>query len=408
MSTSAPHRAGRPSVLSLFSGAGGMDRGLEAAGYRHVGMVEIDPTAAQTLSLNRPEWKMLSSGDVLEAARELRPEHVGLAVGELDLLAGGPPCQPFSLAAQWAASGRRGMADDRANTVHATMSLVRTFLPRALLMENVLGFVRGRHSALDYLQGQLRDISDSAGVGYTLHWRLMNAADYGVPQNRRRAIVVAVRDDLDFLWPSATHATRPLTAWDAIGDLNESVPLVASGRWASLLPSVPEGQNYQYLTSKGEGEELFGYRTKYWNFLLKLAKDLPSWTLAASPGPSTGPFHWDNRPLTAREQLRLQSFPDDWSLAGDYRAQTKQAGNATPPVLAETLGRAIARALGYRISVKPSLVRGVATVGPPPPTRPRPVPEAFQQHRGPKSAHKGEGQGPSPRKTDSLEIATLS
>jgi DNA (cytosine-5)-methyltransferase 1 len=341
---------------------------------------------------------MLGSGDVIEVAKELKPADLGVSEGGLDLLAGGPPCQPFSLAAQWASSGRLGMADERAKTVHATMSLVQTLLPRVLLMENVLGFVRGKHSALAYLQDQLDEIATAAGTKYTLQWRLLNAADFGVPQNRRRAIVVAVREDVSFEWPEATHATSPLTAWDAIGDLNNiEAPSIPAGRWASLLPSIPEGHNYQWLTQRGGGPELFGYRTKYWNFLLKLSKAAPSWTLAASPGPSTGPFHWDNRPLTVREQLRLQSFPDEWQLSGDYRVQTRQAGNATPPVLAEVLGRAIASGLGHSVSPVSTLVRQRSAERTPAPRPPAPVPAKFHAHVGPKAAHEGEGKGPAPR-----------
>jgi DNA (cytosine-5)-methyltransferase 1 len=230
-----------------------------------------------------------------------------------------------------------------------------------------------------------------------LEWRLVNAADYGVPQNRRRVIMVAVRDGAEFHWPAPTHDGDPLTAWDALGDLRETQFPQATGRWTELLPSIPEGGNYQWLTSHGGGEELFGYRTKYWNFLLKLAKSSPSWTLAASPGPSTGPFHWDNRPLTAREQMRLQTFPDDWDLAGDIRAQTKQAGNATPPVLAEVFGRAIAEALGYVSNFGSTLVRSHSPFPASSPTATAPVPPRYHHHRGPKLGHRGTGMGPSPR-----------
>jgi DNA (cytosine-5)-methyltransferase 1 len=374
-----------------------MDRGLEEAGFEHLGVVEFNAAAAETLRRNRPEWEMLGSGDVIDVARTLSPEAIGLERGELDLLAGGPPCQPFSLAAQWAASGRRGMQDRRAETVHATMRLVRTLLPRAVLMENVLGFVRGKHSALGFLQEELERISVEAGVRYVLHWRLLNAADYGVPQNRRRAIMVAIRDSGEWEWPVPTHEHAPLTAWDAFDGLDEADRPLPSGRWTPLLPSIPEGWNYQWLTERGGGEELFGYRTKYWNFLLKLAKTAPSWTLAASPGPSTGPFHWENRPLSVREQMRLQSFPDDWQLSGDYRTRTHQAGNATPPVLAEVLGRQVASTLGYRTSLKSTLVRSAAAVPPPPASPIRPIPAAFVDQSGPKPPHLGTGKGPAPR-----------
>lgn len=391
-----------PTVLSLFSGAGGMDHGLEAAGFEHLGVIELDKVASDTLALNRPDWKNLAGGDVITAAKSLGPRVFGMEPGELDLLAGGPPCQPFSLAAQWAGTGKRGMLDPRAATVHATMGLIRQFLPKAVLMENVLGFVKGTHSALGYLTSEFDRISRDTGCTYRVEWKLVNAADYGVPQNRRRVMVVAVRSDISFEWPSPTHLDSPLRSWDAISDLEDSKAEPISGKWANLLPSIPSGVNYQWLTSRGGGDELFGYRTRYWNFLLKLAPELPSWTLAASPGPATGPFHWRNRALTTRERLRIQSFPDDWHLSGDLRQQTKQAGNATPPLLAETWGRALKSALGGRVESS-SKLRVERTSRPLPVLpAPSPVPEEFGDLLGPKSSHAGTGLGPAPRSENAI------
>jgi DNA (cytosine-5)-methyltransferase 1 len=386
-----------PTALSLFSGAGGMDLGLEAAGFDHVGVVEIDGTAASTLKHNRPGWEHLAGGDVLTAARTLTPKSLGMEQGDLDLLAGGPPCQPFSLAAQWAATGRRGMEDPRAETVHATMKLIRTFLPKAVLMENVLGFVQGRNSAIDFLESEFAAISNDTGHTYRLEWRLVNAADYGVPQNRRRVIVIAIRDDLSLDWPKAMHASNPVSAWDAIGELEDKSAPRSAGKWGGLLQSIPAGTNYQWLTSRGGGEEVFGYRTRYWNFLLKLSPTEPSWTLSASPGPATGPFHWDNRHLTVREQLRLQSFPDEWELLGDARQQVKQAGNATPALLAEVLGSSILRALGREPSSALRLAIKPARSEPPRLAKPAPVHQKYRYLVGSKAAHAGTGKGPAPR-----------
>ncbi|PPL19589.1 hypothetical protein GY24_05220 [Microterricola pindariensis] len=382
-------------MLSLFSGAGGMDIGLEEAGFANVGCIEIDRAARDTLLKNRPDWRMLGDGDIISVSKTLTPSELGLEVGELDLLAGGPPCQPFSAAAQWAGSGRRGMRDPRARTVDATMELVRTFLPKAILMENVLGFVRGKGAAIEYLETELALIGNEHGVTYTVHWKLLNAADYGVPQNRRRVIIVALRDGAPWEWPTPTHVGRPVRAWDVLSNIPPHDRPEPTGKWAELLPSIPEGHNYQWLTSRGGGDEIFGYRTKYWNFLLKLAKDQPSWTLAASPGPSTGPFHWENRPLSVREQLRLQSFPDDWQLTGDHRTQTKQAGNATPALLAEVIGRQIALTLGEKLHLPaPRLLVERGRRQAPPSAPVWPLPSRFTSMRGPKDAHAGEGRGP--------------
>jgi len=382
------------SVLSLFSGAGGMDIGLSRAGYEHVGLIEIGRLQRATIASNT-SWPLLGDGDINELAARLQPSDVGLGRGDLELLAGGPPCQPFSMAAQWAAEGRRGMLDGRAQTVHSTLKLVRTFLPRAVMFENVSGFVRGPQSAMGYLEDEFSRINRQEGVSYRLHVSVLNAADYGVPQNRRRAIVIALRDGGDLSWPTATHVENPRTAWDALWDVRPSDPPKARGKWSELLPLIPEGSNYLWLTSRGGGPELFGYRTKYWNFLLKLAHDQPSWTLPASPGPSTGPFHWENRPLAIEEQLRIQGFPDGWRIAGNYREQTVQVGNATPALLAEVLGRSIRHTLAGVEPVAPSLLGARAKTSMKPLRLLERVPERFVGLVGAKPAHAGEGRGPS-------------
>ncbi|WAA66737.1 DNA cytosine methyltransferase [Microbacterium oxydans] len=393
------------SVLSLFSGAGGMDVGLSRAGFNHVGLIELGQRQRETLDLNGV-GPLLGDGDVNALAKVLDPGELGLAPGELDLLAGGPPCQPFSMAAQWAARGRQGMLDPRAETVVSTLSLVRKFLPRAVLFENVKGFVQGPRAAIGYLESEFASIRDETGVRYQLHVRMINAADFGVPQNRQRAIVVAIRDEAEFVWPTPTHDEHPLTAWDALWDVDVATRPSNRGKWADLLPLIPEGNNYLWLTSRGQGPELFGYRTKYWNFLLKLARDRPSWTLPASPGPSTGPFHWENRPLAMEEQLRLQSFPDGWRVAGNYREQTLQIGNATPPLLAEVLGQAIKRTLVRAPAEKPSLLRGPAAKAPVPQRAETVVPLRYVAMVGSKDAHAGEGKGPAAKPLPSAKEDT--
>lgn len=384
-------------ALSLFSGAGGMDLGLEQAGFDSVGAIEIGGIQRESIHLNR-DWELIGSGDVNELSHSLTPESLGLGRGELDLIAGGPPCQPFSMAAQWARRGRQGMLDPRAETVLSTLRLIERFLPRAVLLENVAGFVRGPGAALQYLEDEIAALGKRCGVIYRPYVSVVNAADYGVPQNRRRAIVIFMRDEVPFDWPAPNHADSPRTAWDALYDLTTSSAPEVTGKWGELLPSIPPGENYQWLTARGGGPELFGYRTRYWNFLLKLAPWLPSWTLSASPGPATGPFHWGNRPLTVSEQLRLQSFPDGWRLAGDSRAQVLQVGNATPPLLAEVLGRALKRSLTGGSDIElPRLLRAPAPTAPPPSPKPAPLPPQFDRLVGQQPAHKGAGLGPAPR-----------
>lgn len=385
-------------VLSCFSGIGGLDLGLEVAGFHTVGCLEIDADARASLVANRPDWTLTNPADVVKAGLTLKPSDLGLAVGELSLIAGGPPCQPFSKAAQWSAP-KRGVNDERGQTVNGMMDLIASFLPAAVMMENVSGFLSGRYNARQIIQQRFAEINARTGSSYQLHSWVVDAADYGVPQHRRRAIVIALRDGgaLPASLPT-THRGEHRTAWDALGRAADVEGAALSGKYADLLPSIPAGQNYQYLTSKGGGPEVFGYRTRYWSFLLKLAMDKPAWTLPASPGPSTGPFHWDNRLLTSEERLLLQGFPGSWKLAGRPRADMRLTGNATPPPLAEATGRMILNALAGRAlgdSITPTLATCRRPAPTPTPPAPAALPARWRDYVGPKTAHPGAGAGPS-------------
>jgi DNA (cytosine-5)-methyltransferase 1 len=387
-------------VLSAFSGLGGLDLGIEAAGFRHVGCIERDEFVRRSLKANRGDaWHLLEPGDLSVLIDSLTPETLDLAPRDLSLLAGGPPCQPFSKAAQWSASARIGLEDIRSHCLRDYLTLIERFLPKVVLIENVSGFIQGGVSALAEIESRLVEINVAHGTKYRSQHRIVDAADYGVPQHRQRAIIVMTREGETFKWPHTTHAGKPLRAWDAIGnlDLGENVPR-STGKWAELLPSIPEGENYLWHTQYGGGLPIFGYRTRFWSFLLKLAKNQPSWTLPAQPGPSTGPFHWDNRPLAIPEMLRLQSFDADWVVEGDHREQVRQVGNATPPRLAEVIARAIAsqfcdlsfenQRLRYFISRSKKIPSRRATAG---------VDAKYASLIGHHPDHPGTGKGPKPR-----------
>lgn len=389
--------------LSAFSGVGGLDLGLERAGFEAIGGIENDATARRSLALNRPRFPQLPLHDVNDAARGLQPSGVGIDARELALLAAASPCQPFSKAAQWSRTSALGMRDEGTRRcLEGLMTLLERFLPRALPIENVPGFVKGERSALSLVRERLAAVNDRCETRYRLSHRVLNVADYGIPQRRRRAIVVALRDGADFTWPAATHRNRPVRAWDALRSVRSATAPTPSGRFANLLASVPEGENYQYFTERGDGPDLFGYRRRFWSFLLKLAKDEPAWTVPASPGPATGPFHWESRPLAPEEVLRLQSFPRSWRLDGGYREQIRQAGNATPPLLAEILGRALAVQLfGVRFQGQPTLaIRRAARVPPPAPVSP--VASEYLSLAGRHDPHPGPGRGPSPRRATTV------
>lgn len=415
-------------ALSLFTGAGGLDIGLERAGFEIVGCVEADHDCQRTLRTNRPAWRLLEPGDI----HQHRPSDIlaalGLAQGEATLLAGGPPCQPFSKSGQWRNGAARRMADPRARTLHAYLQVVEAALPYAMLLENVKGItatrshVTQRYEALDVLRSSLRSINRRHGTSYEPMALVVDAADYGVPQHRERVFLFAARDGSGLTRPDASHGPvaraangraavgQYATTWDAIGDLDDpdfDPALLPVGAWADLLPSIPEGANYLHHTNRGGGEPLFGWRTRYWSFLLKLAKSRPSWTLQAQAGPATGPFHWRSRRLATQEVARLQSFPDDWLIEGTMTSARRQLGNAVPPPVGELLGLAMRRQLfGQRPRHKPSL-----TPRPhhdcPPEEPARPVPARFLALRGDHEDHPGPGRGPGAlRRTD--EPATAS
>jgi DNA (cytosine-5)-methyltransferase 1 len=244
---------------------------------------------------------------------------------------------------------------------------------------------------------------------------VLDSASFGVPQERERFFMIAHREGREFTFPSVTHgpprprgAARQLaleepprlepwsTAWDALGDLvdDDDPSLRVTGKWADLLPTIPEGENYLHHTERGAGRPLFGWRRRFWSFLLKLAKDRPSWTITAQPGPAIGPFHWKSRRLSMRELARLQTFPDDVRILGSQASILKQAGNAVPSALAEMLGRAIRRQLlgESRLSLRPTLCPPVRRPIPPA-EPPAGIPRRFLSLEGAHAPHPGTGLG---------------
>jgi DNA (cytosine-5)-methyltransferase 1 len=147
------------------------------------------------------------------------------------------------------------------------------------------------------------------------------------------------------------------TAWDALHDIEDpkekALPSRMGGKWGELLPSIPEGNNYLYHSDRGDGEDLFKWRSRYWSFLLKLSKERPSWTIQAQPGSAIGPFHWKNRRLTMREMARIQTFPDSVEVLGGVSEVQKQIGNAVPSAVGELIGLEIRRQFfGDRVTSK--------------------------------------------------------
>lgn len=398
-----------PNVISLFSGAGGLDFGLEAAGFTFGAGVEMDADCVATLLESRPQWPVVSESIFAVTTEELLAR-AGCRKGEIDLVAGGPPCQPFSKAGYWARGDAGRLSDPRSDTLGAYLRVVREALPRVLLLENVEGLqYAGKDEGLQLLLRELDAINRQEGTAYVPHVAVLNAADFGVPQLRERVFIVAHREGRSFRFPPPTHSPEgPVkdllgddlepyrTAWDALGDVTnpEEEDLAVRGKWADLLPSIPEGCNYLHHTDRGEGMPLFGWRRRFWTFLLKLAKNRPSWTIQAQPGPAVGPFHWANRRLSVRELCRLQTFPDDVNIVGSRGSAQKQLGNAVPSLLAEVVGRAIReQLLGYRVSQQPLKLLPPRRLPVPPPEPVAPVPKRYHHLVGEHAAHPGTGLG---------------
>lgn len=390
-----------PTVISLFSGAGGIDYGFEAAGFETRVAVELNGDCCDTLRANR-RWPVIE-GDILGVTTKDMLRAARLRVGDADVLVGGPPCQPFSKAGYWARGDSLRLEDPRANTLSAYLRVLREALPRVFVLENVEGLAyEAKSEGLELLLDAIEGINRATRSNYAVSFRVVNAAEYGVPQLRQRVILVGSRDGSQFQFPNPTHgedATATLqpyrTSWDAIGDLSPDPDedLAMRGKWAELLPSIPEGKNYLFHTDRDAGLPLFGWRRRYWSFLLKLAKNLPSWTIQAQPGPAIGPFHWSNRRLSVRELCRLQTFPDDVAICGSRSSVQRQLGNAVPSLLAEILGREIRSQLfNDAIARAPRLMPPVRTPMPSP-ERARPVARKFRSMSGEHAAHPGTGRG---------------
>ena len=344
--------------VSLFTGAGGIDIGLHRAGFTTVFANDLNPVCRDTYCSpsNLGASTFYHVGSATDVTSELIRQSVPDLPQTIDLLAGGPPCPPYSKSRFYRKDKPRGIEDPIGDeTLSAYLSLLGELQPRAFLFENVHGFAYKVHAdGFERLQETARQL------GYKVSHKIVNAADYGVPQIRVRFIMVGMLDRT-FVFPKPTHADPSLatkglfndallpwrTAGETIGDLDTDENAsdeghFAGGQFNDLLREIPPGDNYLYFTQKrGHPNPRFEWRSRYWSFLLKLSPTMPSWTLQARRSNNMGPFHWRNRILRISEVKRLQTFPDSWALAGSIEQQWRQLGNAVPPLLAEHLGRAV-------------------------------------------------------------------
>lgn len=347
-------------AISLFSGAGGLDLGVEAAGFTTGAAVEHNADAAETMEKNfHGLVSPVIKRDILEVPTRELLRAAGLKGRERpELLVGGPPCTPFSKSGFWLEWKRSGLDPD-ASLLQAYTRVLAEAKPRAFILENVYALTYNNKASRPAFERLLREITEA---GYDYNWQVLNAADYGVPQARPRLFIVgAPKGKVVPSLPEATHGgdwerrktgstDRPhVTTGEALaGLLSDPEPEeTMTGQYAHLLPEVPPGGNYLHFTEeRGYSDPIFKWRSRYWSFLLKLDPEKPSPTIQAQPGPNVGPFHWENRRLRVPELRRLFTFPDDFEFVGRRSAVQAQVGNCVPPLLAEQVARSLAESLG--------------------------------------------------------------
>lgn len=321
------------SSLELCAGGGGQALGLEQAGFGHAGLVEIEQDYCNTLSLNRPEWKVF--------AKDLREfvKHDAEAFKGVELLAGGLPCPPFSIAGK-----QLGHRDER-NLFPAALDLVDITRPRAVMIENVRGILGAVFE--DYRQ-QLKTRFEK--LGYHAEWHLLNASDFGVPQLRPRVVIAAMRKDIahHFKWPTGTGHNPP-TVGEALYDLIRQRGWKGARAWKKradeIAPTIVGG------SLKHGGPDLGPTRAKQaWATLgvdgMGIADEPPASDFVGMPR------------LTVPMVARLQGFPDDWRFSGRKTVAYRQVGNAFPPPVARAVAEQIHHCLSVRHSVQVTKLAG--------------------------------------------------
>lgn len=350
-------------ALSFFTGAMGLDLGLERVGVHPILASEIDDAAIRTIQLNRPNLKLI--GDFRDyTASEIR-KVAGLGPkSEIDLMFGGPPCQAFSTAGK-----RKAFEDDRGNVFLCFIDLILKLRPRYAVIENVRGLLSAplshrphssRGLGFDPLGekeqegGALAFILDKLrGAGYGVSFNLYNSANFGSPQVRERVVVLCYRDgqELPYLVPTHSNdSTWGLKPWRTLRDALKGLPETPCDhvnfpeKRLRYYRRLKEGQNWrnlpQELQQEALGNSFFAGGGKT-GFLRRLAWDKPSPTLVTHPAmPATDLAHPEElRPLSIQEYKRIQEFPNAWKLSGSLIDQYRQIGNAVPTSVGKAIGK---------------------------------------------------------------------
>lgn len=351
-------------AISLFSGAMGLDLGLEQAGAKLLLANEIDKGAVETIKINRPKVPVIAESVAQVTAKQIASLTAG-ASAELDLLCGGPPCQSYSVY-----GNRAGAHDPRGQLVFEFVRLVRELRPKIFLMENVRGLhsmpfvpskakgiVEGYQSWMAEKGTLLKELVKSfQSTGYAVDVFLVNSVNYGAPQIRERMFIMGNRIGVENLFPEPTHSNRNsdnlkpfATLRDAIGEgfVDKNTDLMNfSARKLKYLAMVPEGGNWRSLPveiqkeSMGKSWYLKGGRSATWR---RLSWDFPSPTVVTMPNhASTSMCHPSElRALTVGECAAIQEFPPNWKFVGATSDKYRQIGNAVPTRLGFVAGKAI-------------------------------------------------------------------
>ena len=355
-------------AISLFSGAMGLDLGIEAAGFDIKVCVEMDHWAAETIRINTSipvierDINDVSSEDILKVS--------GLKKENIDLVVGGPPCQAFSTAGK-----QRGFSDIRGGCIIQFIRVVSDLKPKYFILENVRGILSAKLNAVPEAYKEYDSIKMESGsvlklvlnefnkLGYSISYALLNAANYGVPEKRERVVMIGHLGDRVPI-PAPTHSEsgafgtkKWVSLRDSIGDLQGKpmryIPL--RSRMEKYMKLIGEGENWTKLDpavakeAMGKAYVLSGGKT---GFLRRLSFDEPAPTLVTSPTmPATQLCHpKELRPLSVEEYARIQQFPDTWIFEGRIESIYKQIGNAVPVGLGKAVGNQIIRHINHLTS----------------------------------------------------------
>ena len=260
-----------PKIVSIFSGVGGIDFGFKNAGFETIFANDNWENACESFKKNFPNAEVVCS-----SVADVDFTKIPQKFGKIDGLVGGPPCPPFSKSRFYRTDKKRGIEDESGFlTVSNYFRALEELNPKFFFFENVAGFVFKPHkAALDMVK------EESERLGYKIVYKVINAANYGVPQIRQRFICVGVKKDLkDFVFPEETHSENGengkkkwVTCGDVIGDIDYDLPedkeRLAGSKHKHLLPLVPPGDNYLFFTEKrGYPQPIFKWRSRYWSFL---------------------------------------------------------------------------------------------------------------------------------------------